>query len=60
LIDQQGIVAVLKDRDVLEFLQENWNLSRGYEETGEQHEGNDDDGRQRHSELLVAHTGRDD
>ena len=53
LIVHQGLITVLKDRQVLEFFKENGDIVRWDKESGKEHEWNDQDRSQCHSELFV-------
>ena len=59
LIVHEGFVAVLEDGEVLELLKEPGDVLGGDEETGEEHERNNEDRRQCHCKLLVRERGRD-
>ena len=59
LVLHQCLVAVLEYREVLELFEEPWNARCRHEETGEQHERNDQHRRQRHCQLLVTERGGD-
>ena len=59
LVVHEGLVAVLEDGQVLELSQEDRDVVSRDEETGEEHERNDEDGREGYCELLVREGGRD-
>lgn len=54
LVNHESLVTVLENREVLELSEPNWDRRGGDEETGEQHEGNDQHGGQGNSNLLVG------
>lgn len=60
LVVHESLIAPLEDRQVLEFLEVHFDVFRGNEEASEKHEGNDQDGSQGHSQLLVREGSRDD
>ena len=53
LIVHEGLITVLEDRQVLEFFKEYGDIVRWDEETGKEHEWDDQDWSQCHSELFV-------
>jgi hypothetical protein len=52
-IDHQGLIAVFEDGKVLELYQPDGDIVLVHEETGKQHEGDDQHRGQGHSQLLV-------
>jgi len=56
----ESLVAVLEDGQVLKLSQEDWDVVSRDEETGEEHEGDDEYRRECDGELLVRERGRDD
>jgi len=53
LVEHQGLVTILKDRQILELNQELWNLRLIDEETGKEHEWDDKNRCKRHCQLFV-------
>jgi len=60
LVAHKSLVSVLEDREVLKLLEEPWDVVGRYKETSKQHEWNDQNWGQGHSELFVGETGGND
>ena len=58
LVVHQGLIAVLKDGQVLELFQEDGDVVGGDEEASEEHEGDNEDGREGDGKLLVREGSR--